>query len=121
MFRLNLFRLSFALTGLILLGACAGYERSIINNGSVPSAELIAEATDASMSAQSLNETLGPPTHVSHTTDGAELWVYDAEAERTHEARLLPLLAVRWHTEEKVRHVFEVSGEIVTRHWVEAP
>ena len=121
MFRLNLLRTTCALTGLALLGACAGYERSIINDGSVPSPELIAQAADASMSTQSLNEAMGPPTSVSRTTDGAELWVYDAAAERTHEARLLPLLAVRWHSEQKVRHVFEVSGEIVTRHWVEAP
>ena len=121
MFRLNLFRTTCALTGLALLSACAGYERNIINNGSVPSPELIAEATAASMSTHSLNEAMGPPTSISHTTDGAELWVYDAAAERTHEARLLPLVAVRWHTERKVRHVFEVSGEFVTRHWVEMP
>ena len=112
-------RTAATLTLLITLGSCAGYERDVSVSGHAPSAELLTELSAGPLPTARLTDQLGLPTAVLPQDNGSELWVYDANSRATHEARLLPLVVVRLNDSRSVRHLFEVSGDDVVRHWTE--
>ncbi len=102
-----------------VLSGCIGYQRSSETVGYAPDQTLINSLDSGTLTIDTLTERLGPPSSIGHPSAGTQLWVYDARADRSHRAQLLPLAAFQWRSVSRVRHVFEVHDGEVTRHWQE--
>ncbi len=114
-----MFRTLVLLVIVTALGGCIGYHRTSETVGYAPDQALLQGLDGGTLTIDTLNERLGPPSSIGHPSADTQLWVYDARASRSHRAQLLPLVAFQWQSARQVRHVFEVRDGEVTRHWQE--